>query len=108
MSIKVKPFVAASMLVSFLAGPGVVQAKVYMCVDPATGKTSFTDQACETRTAGEKVRVNSANPGSHKRKNSRSGRKVIKAWESQRDTSLSGREYNERRRMERARAVASS
>ena len=105
---KIKPLLAATLLLPLLSGPNLVQAKVYMCVDPATGKTSFTDQACESKTTGENVRVQVANPGSHKRTTSQSGRKINKAWESQRDTSLSGRDYNDKRRSEQARTVVSS
>ncbi len=108
MSRKIKPLLAAALLLSLLSGPNLAQARVYMCVDPTTGKTSFTDQACESKTAGEDVRVQVANPGSQKRKTSQSGRKVNRAWQSQRDTSLSGREYNARRRSEHAHTVASS
>ena len=108
MSRKFKPLLAATLLLPLLSGSNLAQAGVYMCVDPATGKTSFTDRACESKTAGENVRVQVANPGAQKRKASQSGRKVNKAWQSQRDTSLSGREYNAKRRSERAHTVASS
>ncbi len=105
---KITPLLGAVLLLPLLSASNLAQARVYMCVDPATGKTSFTDKACETKTTGENVRVEVANPGKHKRKTSQSGRKVSKAWDSQRDTSLSGRDYNEKRRSERSRTVVSS
>ena len=41
--------------------PQAAAARVYMCVDPQTGKTSFTDKACAETSTGEEVRVNGAN-----------------------------------------------
>jgi uncharacterized protein (DUF488 family) len=61
-------------------------ARVYMCVDPQTGKTSFTDRACEKTAAREEVRVDDA-PAA--------GPKV---WNSHRDMRKDGRDYNDERR----------
>ena len=80
-------------------------ARVYMCVDPETGATSFTDKACEKSTSGEEVRVNATNYDSGRRTaSSSSGPKV---WNSHRDTRKTGRDYNdERRRMYQEKATA--
>ena len=81
-------------------------ARVYMCTDPVTGATSFTDKACEEATSGEEVRVNGANysSGRSTRPNSR-GPKV---WNSHRDERKTGRDYNdERRRLYQEKATAS-
>lgn len=75
--------------------PQLASAGVYMCVDPATGKTIFTDKGCATESTREKVQVDVANPGKH----ARTPRKnKHKAWHSQRDTSKSGVDYNNERR----------
>ena len=86
--------------------PQLAAAKVFMCVDQATGQTSFTDKACEEHMPGEKVRVDVANPGSGSpapRKNRNH------AWQSQRDMSKSGIDHNQQRReayTDRVNAVA--
>ena len=82
-------------LMVLLLLPQLATAGVYMCVDPVTGKTSFTDKACPTKAAGEEVRVHVANPGSGGR-GSRGG--ISKAWDSQRDSRKSGLDYNSDRR----------
>jgi len=86
-------------VVLFVVGLALVPqsawAKVFMCVDEATGKTSFTDKACDKHVPGEKVRVNVANPGTGARG---PGRKGNNAWQSQRDFSQSGLDYNRARR----------
>ncbi len=75
--------------------PQSALAKVFMCVDEATGKTSFTDKACDKHVPGEKVRVDVANPGKGARG---AGRNRNNAWQSQRDFSRSGLDYNRARR----------
>lgn len=76
--------------------PQLASAKVYMCVDPATGKTSFTDKACATVASREEVRVGTTNLNS----GSRSGRAgSTKTWTSDRDTRKSGLDYNTQRRV---------
>lgn len=75
--------------------PQLAVAKVYMCVDPATGKTSFTDKACETREQGEEVRVDASNLDSGSRYQKRAERKI---WVSDADTRKTGLDYNEERR----------
>jgi hypothetical protein len=81
-------------------------ARVYMCVDPQTGATSFTDKACNTTAAREEVKVNSANYSSGR--NTRNGPGGPKVWNSHRDERKTGRDYNdERRRLYREKASAS-
>jgi hypothetical protein len=78
-----------------LALPQMVSARVYMCVDEATGKTVFTDQGCETASSREEVKVDAANldSGSRYRK---SGKR--KTWNSERDERKTGLDYNAQRR----------
>ncbi|MEM9254613.1 MAG: DUF4124 domain-containing protein [Pseudomonadota bacterium] len=84
--------------------PLSVEARMYMCVDPATGKTSFTDRACDSGGAGEKIKVQTTNLDSGRR----SGKAPKnKTWNSQRDNRKSGVELNaERRAMYENRATA--
>jgi hypothetical protein len=67
--------------------PQLAAARVYMCVDEATGKTSFTDKACETASTREEVRVDSYTR--------RSKQKTLR---SQTDTRKSGADFNAQRR----------
>ena len=82
-------------------------ARVYMCVDPETGKTSFTDKACETSTSvGEEVRVDATNLDSGSRYRHTGARKT---WSSERETRKSGLDYNnERRELYDRKATASN
>ena len=48
--------IKALMLVALLA-PAVASAGVFVCVDPTTGKKTFTDKACSTKETGEKLNV---------------------------------------------------
>lgn len=73
-------------LLILLPLPHSAQAGVFMCVDPKTGKTSFTDKACEKTASREEVRVND-DPASGPR-----------VWNSHRDTRKDGRDYNDERR----------
>jgi hypothetical protein len=75
--------------------PQLAAARVYMCVDEATGKTSFTDKACETASTREEVRVDSVNLNSGNRYTRRSKQKT---WRSQTDTRKSGADFNAQRR----------
>jgi Domain of unknown function (DUF4124) len=81
-------------------------AKVYMCVDDATGQTSFTDQACNTAGVREEVRVPPSNLNSGKGTAEPSGRKT---WRSEADIRKTGTDYNaERRGLYENKATASS
>jgi len=83
------------LLLLLLLIPQLALAKVYMCVDPATGKASFTDKACATAASREEVRVDATNLDS----GSRSGRAgSAKTWTSDRDTRKTGLDYNTKRR----------
>jgi hypothetical protein len=75
--------------------PQLAAARVYMCVDEATGDTSFTDKACETESTREEVRVDSVNLGSG---SNYTGRPKEKTWRSQSDTRKSGADLNAQRR----------
>jgi hypothetical protein len=83
------------LLLVLLLVPQLAAAKVFMCVDPATGKTSFTDRACEKAAAREEVRVDPTNLDSGGR-TARGG--SAKTWNSQRDTRKTGNDYNAQRR----------
>jgi hypothetical protein len=77
-----------------------------MCVDPDTGKTSFTDKACETASIREEVRVDPANLDSGSRYGARAKQKT---WRSQSDTRKTGADYNaERRGIYEGKATASA
>ncbi len=70
-------------------------ARVYMCVDQATGKKTFTDKGCETVERREEVKVEPTNLDS--------GKRYVKApkpkaWNSQADTRKSGVDYNAEQR----------
>jgi hypothetical protein len=83
------------LLLILLLVPQLAAARVYMCVDPETGKTSFTDKACEKAASREEVRVGSTNLDS----GSRSARRgSSKTWNSQRETRKTGNDYNAERR----------
>ncbi|MBE9471857.1 MAG: DUF4124 domain-containing protein [Chloroflexi bacterium] len=83
------------LLLVLLLVPQLAAARVYMCVDPETGKTSFTDKACVKAASREEVRVSSTNLDSGSR-SARGG--SAKTWNSQRDTRKSGNDYNTQRR----------
>jgi hypothetical protein len=74
----------------------VATARVYMCVDPETGVTSFTDKACVKSTTGEEVRVDAANYESGR--SAGRGASGPKVWNSHRDQRKTGRDYNDERR----------
>ena len=45
--------------------PQVAAARMYMCVDEATGATSFTDRACESESAREEIKINAPGGGGY-------------------------------------------
>lgn len=72
--------------------PQLASARVYMCVDQATGETSFTDKACATANdAREEVRVDRTNLDSGQRYGAQARQKT---WRSEEDTRKSGRDYS--------------
>ena len=46
-----------TLMVLLLLVPQLAAARIYRCVDPATGRISFTDQACDTASVREEIRV---------------------------------------------------
>ena len=72
--------VKALILVALLS-PAVASAGVFVCVDPATGKKTFTDKACETKSKGENLDVKPQNFGDSGHRSGSSGQQ---AWNSQR------------------------
>lgn len=82
----------AVLLLLLLLGPQLAWAKIYMCRDAVSGKTTFTDRACEQSVAiREEVRVSPTNVDSGKRTAAPAPRG---AWVSDRDTRKTGRDYN--------------
>ena len=85
-----------------LLSPTLASAGVFVCVDPATGKKTFTDKACETKGKGEKLDVKPQNFGGS---GNQSGSSGTKAWNSQRAAQgVATTEYTgHRRQVEKAR-----
>jgi hypothetical protein len=84
--------------------PQLAVARVYMCVDGATGQTSFTDKACDTASVREEVRVQTANLNSGQ---GSAAPAKPKTWRSQADTRKTGTDYSaERRSMYERKATA--
>jgi len=75
--------------------PQLATARVYMCVDHATGQTSFTDQACDAASVREEVRVPPSNLNSGQHSAAPAERKT---WRSQADIRKTGTDYNAQRR----------
>ena len=75
-----------------------------MCVDPATGRKSFSDKGCATAALQEEVRVQATNVESGARTGKASKRKT---WNSDRDTRKTGLDYSsEQRRQQQRQAPA--
>ena len=88
-----KTIAGALLLAATLITPQFATAGVYMCVDPVSGKKTFTDKACPSLQAGTKVKIS----GDDK---DRYGRPIDKTWNSDRDKSLTGRaNLNETKRV---------
>jgi hypothetical protein len=86
--------------------PQFAAARVYMCVDQATGQTSFTDKACDNASVREEVKVLPSNLDSGKRYVAPTQRKT---WRSQTDTRKTGADYNaERRSVYESKATAAT
>ena len=81
-----KTFAGAFLVTAALLLPQVSVAGVYMCVDPDTGKKTFTDRACPTAGKGTRVRVEPTNFGDSAAKRTSRG-----TWTSDKDRSVSGR-----------------
>jgi hypothetical protein len=83
------------LLLLLLLLPQVAAARVYMCADPVTGKTSFSDKGCQPATTQEEVRVQSTNVDSGRRTTEKES---VKTWVSDRDTRKTGLDYIAERR----------
>jgi hypothetical protein len=86
--------------------PALASAQVYMCVNPVTGKTSFTDRACNVDGSGigEEVKVGAPNLDSGQRDRKPAAQE--KLWNSERDLRKTGRDYNAERRVQHGEAAA--
>jgi hypothetical protein len=94
------------LLLVLLLLPQLAAAGVYMCKDPVTGKTSFSDKGCATTASQEEIRIQSTNVDSGRRTADPAARK---AWVSDRDTRKTGRDYfAEKRELLANRATASA
>lgn len=80
-----------ALLLLLLLLPHSAVAKVYMCMDPATGKATFTDKGCAPNVSHEEVRVQATNVDSGSRTAAPAPQR---AWVSDRDTRKTGLEYN--------------
>ncbi len=78
-----------------LLAPQLASARMYMCVDHATGATSFTDKACETVSSRAEVRVDPSNLDSGSRYVAPAKQKT---WRSQAERRKTGKDYNAERR----------
>ncbi|MEE4145804.1 MAG: DUF4124 domain-containing protein [Halieaceae bacterium] len=94
------------LLLALLLLPQMAAAGVYMCKDPTTGKTTFSDKGCATAAVTEEIRIQSNNVDSGRRTADPVARK---AWISDRDTRKTGRDYfAEKRELLANRATASA
>ena len=96
---------ARIVLLVLLCLPGFSAAGVYMCVDPQTGKKTFTDKACKASKSGDKVDVKPHNFGDSGHRTPASP--TSKAWSSQREEQDADRTEStgHRRNIEKARAT---
>lgn len=81
-----KSIVGAFLVTVALLLPQLSMAGVFLCVDPDTGKKTFTDRACPSAAAGKKVRVEPTNFGEGIAKRRNHG-----TWTGDKDRSVSGR-----------------
>ena len=81
-----RPLISIILLGSLALGPSAL-AGVYMCVDPDTGKKTFTDRACPSKGKGSKVKVETTNFG----EGVANKRRANATWTSHIDTTVSGR-----------------
>jgi hypothetical protein len=91
------------LLMLLLLLPQLAAARVFMCVDPATGKTSLTDRGCSSAATTEELRVPAVNVNS----GSNTGTAApARTWISDRDTRKTGREYSATQRSGTAASAA--
>ena len=79
-----------ALFLGLLLLPELGPAGVYMCKDPVTGKTTFSDKGCAAAASQEEIRIQSTNVDSGRRT---AGPAERKAWVSDRDTRKTGRDY---------------
>ncbi len=94
----------ALLLAATLLAPQLASAEVFMCVDPDSGKKTFTDKACPTPGERKKVKVQPTNFGQGSKTAYGQG-----TWSSDRDAAVSGRDNlnSNSRRMATAEATGS-
>lgn len=86
--------------------PQMATAGVYMCKDPVSGTTTFSDKGCATSATPEEIRIQDTNLDSGRRT---AGPSERKAWVSDRDTRKTGRDhFAEQRDLLGNRATASA
>jgi hypothetical protein len=95
----------ALLLAATLLAPPLSSAEVFMCVDPDSGKKTFTDKACPTVGERKKVKVQPTNFGQGSKPAHGQG-----TWSSDRDTSISGTDNldSHSRRVEEARTAGNT
>lgn len=100
-----KTIAGALLLSASLLAPQLSSAEVFMCVDPESGKKTFTDKACPSAGERKKVKVQPTNFGQGNKTNYNQG-----TWSSDRDKSLAGRDNlnANARRMDSARNAGSA
>ena len=96
---------AALLLATSLLTAQLASAEVFMCVDPDSGKKTFTDKACPTAGERKKVKVQPTNFGQGTKTNYGQG-----TWSSDRNTAVSGRDNlnSNSRRLAAAQATGSA
>lgn len=77
-------------LLLLLLIPQLALARIYMCTDAATGKTLFTDRACDRGDTPEEIRVQTTNLATGE---NHAEPPPPKTWNSDRDQRKTGRDY---------------
>ena len=92
----------ALLLFVVLVFPQIAFAEVFMCIDPVSGKKTFTDRACPTQETGKEVKVEPTNFGGGVKTHSRGG-----TWTSDADKRVTATETmgGHGRRIEAARSA---
>ncbi|MDH4041557.1 MAG: DUF4124 domain-containing protein [Gammaproteobacteria bacterium] len=93
------------LLLLVLLLPQLAAARVFICVDPVTGKKSFSDKGCVATQSQEEMKVGATNvtSGSRTAQAAPAG-----TWTSDRDTRKTGRDYNAEDALLRNEATAST
>jgi hypothetical protein len=80
------------LLMCLLLLPQLATAGVFMCKDPASGKTVFTDRGCDSFASREEVRVGPTNVDSGSRT---AAAPTVKTWKADLDTRKTGQDLNQ-------------